>query len=49
MPAGVRSALSRLPLGRVLIGLGLVLVAINIASAVWDVRSARDRVERLSI
>jgi len=46
MPAGVRSALSRLPLGRVLIGLGLVLVAINVASAVWDVRSAHDRVER---
>ena len=45
-PAGVRPALSRIPLGRVLVALGLVLVAINIASAVWDARNARERVER---
>ncbi|MGQ0547075.1 MAG: hybrid sensor histidine kinase/response regulator [Betaproteobacteria bacterium] len=37
--------LSRVPLGRALIGLGVVLVAINIAAAVWDVRKARERVE----
>jgi len=42
----LRPALSRISLGRALIGLGLVLVAINIASAVWDVRKARERTER---
>jgi len=41
-----RPVLSRIPLGRALIALGLVLVAINIASAVWDVREARERTER---
>jgi len=41
-----RPALSRIPLGRALIALGLVLVAINVASAVWDVREARERTER---
>jgi len=45
-PAGVRSALSRIPLGRALIALGLVLVAINVASAIWDVSAARERTER---
>ena len=44
--ARVRSALARLPLGRALVGVGLVLVAINITSAVWDVRAAYSRVER---
>jgi PAS domain S-box-containing protein len=44
--ARVRSALAGLPLGRALVGLGLVLVAINIASAVWDIRAAYGRVER---
>ncbi len=38
--------LSRIPLGRALIALGLVLVAINIGSAIWDVRSSYDRTER---
>ena len=38
--------LSRIPLGRALIALGLVLVAINIGSAIWDVRSAHQRTER---
>jgi PAS domain S-box-containing protein len=42
---GVRATLSRIPLGRALIALGLVLVAINIAAAIWDVRKARDRTE----
>ena len=41
-----RPLLSRIPLGRALIALGLVLVAINVASAVWDVREARERTER---
>jgi PAS domain S-box-containing protein len=43
---GSHPVLSRLPLGRVLVALGVVLVAINIAAAVWDVRTARERVER---
>jgi PAS domain S-box-containing protein len=43
--ARVRSALFRIPLGRALIALGLVLVGINIAAAIWDVRKARDRTE----
>jgi PAS domain S-box-containing protein len=33
-------------LGRALIALGLVLVAINIAAAIWEVRKARDLTER---
>jgi PAS domain S-box-containing protein len=44
--ARVRSALSRIPLGRALIALGLVVVGINICSAIWDVRAARERTER---
>jgi PAS domain S-box-containing protein len=43
---GVRPVLSRIPLGRALIALGLVLVAINVASAVWDVHEARIRIEQ---
>ena len=42
----LRSRLSRIPLGRALIALGLVLVGINIAAAIWDVRKARDLTER---
>jgi PAS domain S-box-containing protein len=42
----VRSALSRIPLGRALIALGLVLVAINVASAIWEASAARERTER---
>jgi PAS domain S-box-containing protein len=41
-----RSALARIPLGRTLVAIGIVLVVINVASAVWDVRAAYDRVER---
>ncbi|HVJ13291.1 MAG TPA: PAS domain S-box protein, partial [Burkholderiales bacterium] len=37
--------LNRIPLGRALIALGLVLVGINVAAAIWDVRKARDRTE----
>ena len=44
--ASLRSALSRIPLGRALISLGLLLVAINIGSAIWDVRKAYERNER---
>src|SRR5262245_54897977 len=44
--AGLRSALARIPLGRGLVLLGLVLVGINIASAIWDVHAARERTER---
>lgn len=45
-PQRARSGFSRIPLGRALIALGLVLVAINIAAALWDARTARERVER---
>ena len=41
----MRAALSRIPLGRALIALGIVLVLINIASGVWDVRTAHERTE----
>ena len=44
--APLRSKLSRIPLGRALIALGVVLVAINIASAIWDVRKSQERTER---
>jgi PAS domain S-box-containing protein len=47
MPAPrARPALSRIPLGRALIALGLVLVAINVGSAVWEASAARERTER---
>jgi PAS domain S-box-containing protein len=39
-------ALSRVSLGRVLVAIGLVVVGINISAAIWDVRAARERVER---
>ena len=41
----LRSRLSRIPLGRALIALGLILVGINICAAIWDVRKAHDRTE----
>jgi signal transduction histidine kinase/ActR/RegA family two-component response regulator len=44
MPA-VRSAVTRITLRRALIALGFVLVGINVASAIWDVRVDRDRTE----
>jgi PAS domain S-box-containing protein len=47
MPApGLRSALARISLTRALIGLGILLVAINVASAIWDVRTNRELTER---
>ena len=44
--ARARSVLARIPLGRTLVALGVVLVVINVASAIWDVRTAYDRIER---
>ena len=43
--ASFRSALAGISLTRALIGLGILLVAINIASAIWDVRADRQRTE----
>ena len=46
MPTALtRSAASRITLTRALIALGVLLVAINIGSAIWDVRIDRDRTE----
>ncbi|MGH8687787.1 MAG: hybrid sensor histidine kinase/response regulator [Burkholderiales bacterium] len=45
-PQKVRFLFSRIPLGRALVALGIVLVAINVASAVWDANKARERTER---
>jgi PAS domain S-box-containing protein len=45
IPRGrLRSALERVSLVRLLIGLGIVLVAINIGAAVWDAYSDRVRI-----
>jgi PAS domain S-box-containing protein len=47
MPAGtLRAALTRISLGRALFALGLLLVAINVGKAVWDMRMERERTER---
>src|SRR2546428_8181312 len=43
--AGARSAASSIALTRALVALGAVLVAINVASAIWDARTDRDRTE----
>ncbi|TMH87434.1 MAG: PAS domain S-box protein [Betaproteobacteria bacterium] len=43
--AAARSAASRITLTRALVALGAVLVGINIASAIWDARTDRDRTE----
>src|SRR5882672_1111055 len=45
-PRRLRSALERVSLVRLLISLGVVLVAINIGAAVWDAYSDRQRVFR---
>ena len=47
--APLRNRLSRIPLGRALIALGVVLVAINVCSAIWDVRNAHERTERRAL
>src|SRR3989441_1064628 len=43
--AAARSAASRITLTRALVALGAVLVGINVASAIWDARTDRDRTE----
>jgi PAS domain S-box-containing protein len=43
--APLRNRLSRIPLGRALIALGLVLVGINVSSSIWEVRKAHERTE----
>ena len=47
--ARIRSAISRIPLGRALIALGFVLVGINVCAAIWDVRKAYERTERRAL
>ena len=44
LPARLRAAFERVSLVRVLIGVGALLVAINIGSAVWDAYSDRVRI-----
>jgi PAS domain S-box-containing protein len=44
LPGRLRAALERVSLVRLLIGLGGLLVAINIGSAVWDALSDRERI-----
>src|SRR5688572_32500348 len=44
--ASVRSALAGVSLTRLLIGLAILLVGINVASAIWDVRTNRELTER---
>jgi PAS domain S-box-containing protein len=47
MPAGrLRAALSAISLTRALVGLGAFLVAINVFSAIWDIRADRTRVQQ---
>src|ERR1700704_6492745 len=43
--AAARSTASRITLTRALVALGVVLVAINVVSAIWDARTDRDRTE----
>jgi PAS domain S-box-containing protein len=47
MPLGrLRAALSGVSLTRGLVGLGALLVAINVCSAIWDIRADRERVQQ---
>src|SRR5919106_1448550 len=47
MPAGrLRAALDSISLTRALVGLGALLVAINVCSAIWDIRAERARTEQ---
>ena len=46
MPAAAPGVSSRVTLARALVALGVLLVGINIGSAVWDVRNDRDRTEQ---
>jgi len=45
MPTPGARAASRITLTRALVALGAVLVGINVASAIWDARTDRDRTE----
>src|SRR5688500_5848772 len=50
MPAGrLRAALSSISLTRALVGLGALLVAINVCSAIWDIRADRARTEQRAL
>src|SRR5215213_6408909 len=49
LAARVRSALSRIALGRALIALAVVLVGINVCSAIWDLSLAKSRTERRAL
>ena len=50
MPAGrLRAALASISLTRALVGLGALLVAINVCSAIWDIRSDRARSEQRAL
>ena len=46
MHAALRTALQRISLARALVALGIVLVAINVGSAIWDIRAERTLTER---
>ncbi len=45
MPAALARSANRITLTRALVALGFVLVGINVASAIWDVRTDRDRTD----
>ncbi len=45
MPAALARSANRITLTRALVALGFVLVGINVASAVWDVRTDRERTD----
>jgi PAS domain S-box-containing protein len=50
MPAGrLRAALSSISLTRALVGLAVLVVAINVCSAIWDIRAARARLEQRAL
>ncbi|HKQ29108.1 MAG TPA: PAS domain S-box protein [Burkholderiales bacterium] len=42
----LRSAIAGISLTRALVGLGAIIVTINVCSAIWDVRADRHRIER---
>src|SRR4051794_32551573 len=47
MPVGrLRAALSGISLTRALVGLGAILVTINVCSAIWDIRADHERVQQ---
>jgi PAS domain S-box-containing protein len=45
MRPALRAALNRISLTRALVGVGVVLVAINVGSAIWDIRANRKTTE----